>query len=308
MNIFSTLSLAFGSIIERPLRSILTSFGIIIGVASVYAMLALGEGAKAQVEAALNSTSSRTMQVWPDWNRRRSSQSRPLMPFIENDVREMRSIPGVIAATGNLQSGGATIATDNNDVSGNLLGVDTNYMSALGNETLLGENISYTDIEQKAPVAVISDGVHKRLFASQNPLGQTIKVNNVAFIVKGVVGAADSAVSFGNDDMFAWVPLPVARNRITGGNPFVRDNVSSIRVVGDLGADLDLIEEEMNVVLRRSRNIRAGAPPDYRIFSSRGWRQRSADSTKSLSYLLAAMGGISLIVGGVGVSSAGSAL
>ncbi len=301
MNIISTVGLAFSSIIEHPLRSALTSLGIIIGVASVYAMLAFGDAAKAQVEESLNSISSRTMQVWPDWNRRRSSQSRPQMPFTEQDAAEMRNIPGVIASTGNLQGSNATIATDTNDVSGNALGVDADYLKALGNEILLGENITYADIEQKAPVAVISDGVHNRLFEGQNPIGQTIKVNNVSFIVKGVVTKADNNISFGNDDIFAWVPLPLARDRITGGNPFVRNHVSSLRVVGQLGADLNQVEDEMDVILRRSRDIKSGAPPDYRIFSSRAWRQQAADSTKTLSYILAAMGGISLIVGGVGV-------
>jgi putative ABC transport system permease protein len=301
MSALATLSLAFGSIIERPLRSILTSLGIVIGVASVYAMLALGQGAKQKVEESLNSISTRSLQVWPDWNRRRSSQSRPQMPFKEIDVTEMRSIEGVYAATGNLQRSRMTIATDANDVSGNLLGVDPDYLKSGGGKMILGSNISYADIEQKAPVAVISQGVQKRLYNSQNPIGQTVKVNNVAFFVKGVTGKPDSSVSFGNDDIFVWVPLPVARDRITGGNRFVRGNVSSIKVVGEIGADLDLIEREMNIVLRRSRDIKAGAPPDYRIFSSRGWRQKAAESTKTVSYLLAVMGVISLLVGGVGV-------
>jgi len=93
MSALSTLALAASSIIERPLRSLLTSLGIIIGVAAVYAMLALGEGAKKQIEESLNSISTRTMQVWPDWNRRRSSQSRPSMPFTEQDIIEMESMP-----------------------------------------------------------------------------------------------------------------------------------------------------------------------------------------------------------------------
>ena len=109
MNPLMTLGLAFGSIIERPLRSLLTSLGIIIGAAAVYAMLALGDGAKKKVEESLNSIGTRTLQVWPDWNRRRSSQSRPSMPFTEGDVAEMRSINGVMAATGVLSGRSAKI-------------------------------------------------------------------------------------------------------------------------------------------------------------------------------------------------------
>lgn len=301
MSPLSTLGLAASSIIERPLRSILTSLGIVIGVAAVYAMLALGEGAKKQVEESLNSISTRTMQVWPDRNRRRSSQARPTMPFTENDIKEMRSINGVYAATGTLTGRSYTIATDLNDVSGNFLGVDPDQLKSTGGEMLLGENISFSDIETRRPVIVISEGIQQRLFDGQNALGETIKVNNVAFTIKGITSKPESDISFGNDDIFAWAPITVARERVIGGNRFVQNHVSNIRIVGEIGQDLDTIEEEINIILRRSRDLKVGAPPDYRIFSSRGWRQRAAEQTKSLSFLLAAMGAISLLVGGVGV-------
>ncbi len=302
MSPLATFGLALSSIIERPLRSLLTSLGIIIGVASVYAMLALGAGAKQKVEESLNSIGTRSLQVWPDWSHRRTSQSRPQMPFTEADVIEMRAIDGVYAATGNLQRSRMTLATAIDDISGNFLGVDPDYLKSGGGEMILGSNISYADIEQGAPVAVISDGVQKRLFDGQNPIGQVIRVNNIAFIVKGVTGKPESGgISFGNDETFIWVPLPVARDRVIGGNRFVRGNVSSIKVIGEKGADLNRIEQEVNIILRRSRDIKANAPPDYRIFSNRGWRQKSAESTKTVSYLLAIMGAISLLVGGVGV-------
>ena len=301
MNPLMTLGLAFGSIIERPLRSLLTSLGIIIGVAAVYAMLALGDGAKKKVEESLNSIGTRTLQVWPDWNRRRSSQSRPSMPFTEGDVAEMRSINGVMAATGVLSGRSATIATETNDINGNMMGVDPDQLKSGGGIMKLGENISYADIETSAPVAVISEGVQQRLFNNQNPLGETVKVNNVAFIVKGVTTKPDSNISFGNDDIFVWAPISTARERVLGGNRFVSNNVSSLKIVGELGSDLNRIEEEVNVILRRSRDLKVGAPPDYRIFNSRGWQEQAAEQTKGISFLLAVMGGISLLVGGVGV-------
>jgi len=301
MSVLSTWGLAASSIIERPLRSFLTSLGIIIGVASVYAMLMLGEVAKRKVEESLNSINTRTMQVWPDWNRRRSSQSRPSMPFSEQDIRDMRQINGVYAATGTITGRSYTIATDTNDLNGNFLGVDPDQLKASGNEIVLGENISFADIETRRPVVVISQAIQQRLFDGQNPLGQTIRVRNVAFLVKGVATKAESNVSFGNDDVFVWAPINVARERVIGGNRFIPNHVSNIRVVGDLGEDLNTIEEEINIVLRRSRDLKIGSPPDYRIFSSRGWQEQAASQTKSLSYLLAAMGSISLLVGGVGV-------
>jgi len=264
-------------------------------------MLALGEGAKKQVEESLNSISTRSMQIWPDWNRGRSSQARRSMPFTEKDIVELRSINGVFAATGSLTGRSYTIATETNDVSGNFMGVDPDQLRSGGGEMKMGENITFADIETRNPVVVISEGIQQRLYDNQNPIGSTLKINNIAFRVKGVTTKPDSNISFGNDDLFAWAPITVARERVIGGNRFVQNHVSSIKVVGDIGASLDTIEEEINIVLRRSRDLKAGAPPDYRIFSSRGWQQQAAEQTNSLSFLLAAMGAISLLVGGVGV-------
>jgi len=223
------------------------------------------------------------------------------MPFTEKDIVELRSINGVFAATGSLTGRSYTIATETNDVSGNFMGVDPDQLRSGGGEMKMGENITFADIETRNPVVVISEGIQQRLYDNQNPIGSTLKINNIAFRVKGVTTKPDSNISFGNDDLFAWAPITVARERVIGGNRFVQNHVSSIKVVGDIGASLDTIEEEINIVLRRSRDLKAGAPPDYRIFSSRGWQQQAAEQTNSLSFLLAAMGAISLLVGGVGV-------
>jgi len=302
MSPITTLGLAFSSLIEHPLRTLLTSLGIIIGVAAVYAMLSIGEGAKREVEKSLNSVSSRSMTIWPDWSRRRTSQSKPRMPFVESDADEMRNIDGVMAATGWLQRSQSVISTDSSDTTANFFGIDPDYMRASDSEMQRGENISYADIETSAPVVVISDGIQRTLFKNQDPIGLKLKVNNVAFTVKGVAQTPQGDISFGGSaDMFVWAPISTARARVMGGNRYVRNHVRNLKAVGEIGADFNRIENEINVILRRSRDIKSGQPPDYRIFSSRGWRQKSADSQKTISYLLAAMGAISLLVGGVGV-------
>jgi len=194
------------------------------------------------------------------------------------------------------------ISTDSSDTTANFFGIDPDYMRASDSEMQRGENISYADIETSAPVVVISDGIQRTLFKNQDPIGLKLKVNNVAFTVKGVAQTPQGDISFGGSaDMFVWAPISTARARVMGGNRYVRNHVRNLKAVGEIGADFNRIENEINVILRRSWDIKSGQPPDYRIFSSRGWRQKSADSQKTISYLLAAMGAISLLVGGVGV-------
>jgi putative ABC transport system permease protein len=297
MSALSTLGLAASSIIERPLRSVLTSLGIIIGVAAVYAMLALGDGAKQKVEESLNSVSARTFNVWPERGRR-SSQTKPRMPFKEIDVQEIRNIPGVMAASGELARS-ATIATETGDVAGRIYGVDTDFLAVEDASLVLGENITYSEIENSEPVVLISQSIMDRLFNGQDPRGESVKVNNVSFTVKGVFKTPPS--NWGGSDLDVWAPISVARDRVIGGDRFIQNHVSSLKAVGELGADLNLIEREMNVILKRSRSLKTDEPPDYRLMNWRAGREQAAEETKAISFLLAAMGGISLLVGGVGV-------
>lgn len=301
MKIFETIALAFSAFFDHPLRSFLTSIGIIIGVATVYAMLAIGEGTKREVEKSLNSISTRTMHVWRDWSARRQSQGRPILPFTEDDIQELRQIEGVYAATGYLMSQRLTVSTPYGDASCNFQGIDEDYLKAGDQKISLGANFSYADLEQKRPVAIISEDLKKRLFKNQNPIGEEIKVARVAFTIKGVTKKADSALSFGNDSMFVLVPLTVARERVIGGNRFVRRHVTNVKVVGETDADFKQIEKDITEVLRRSRNIRTDAPSDFRVFTSRGWREKMAKSSKTIGMFLATIGAISLVVGGVGV-------
>jgi len=108
-------------------------------------------------------------------------------------------------------------------------------------------------------------------------------------------------VNWGGSDLDVWAPISVARDRVIGGDRFIQNHVSSLKAVGDIGADLNLIEREMNVILKRSRSLKVDEPPDYRLMNWRAGREQAAEETKAISFLLAAMGGISLLVGGVGV-------
>ncbi len=299
---FSTLALAFTSLIERPLRTLLTSLGIIIGVAAVFAMLAIGEGSRRAVLEQLNSASTRTVSIYQDWDRRgRASQSRPRRPFSETDVLEMRNIPGVTAATGSLDRN-ANLISETADWSSTVRGTDPDYLLANDFTLTAGEGISFVDVDQNATVAVVGQTVARTLYRDQNPIGQRLKVDNIPFIIKGVVGPTDQQNWGGRDpDDFVLIPTTTARNRIMGGNTYVTNYVDSIQVVANSTDALPRIQQEIDVVLRRSRGLKANDAPDYRVFNFAANINAAAEASRVLSMLLAAMGTVSLVVGGVGV-------
>lgn len=297
----STLGLAFSSLIERPLRTFLTMLGIIIGVAAVYAMLSIGEGAQKKILENLDSVEARSMSVYPNWNRGRASERRPWRPFNEEDVLEVRAIPGVYAATGNLDSE-YNLVTEFSDWSAEVKGIDTEFLKAEDTKMDLGREISESDIEQKRPVAVLGSSVVRSLFRGQNPIGQRVKIQNIPFEIIGTTQKTERENWRGQDaDNFVLIPRATLRGRLMGDNQLVRNQVRGITIVGETQDDLSRIETEIDFILRRSRGLSADDAPDYRIFNFSANRQARAESQKTLSLLLATMGLVSLIVGGVGV-------
>ncbi|PHR91758.1 MAG: peptide ABC transporter permease [Robiginitomaculum sp.] len=299
---WTTLKLATVSLIEHPLRTLLTSLGIIIGVAAVYSMLAIGEGSRREILERMNGIDARSMSVYPDWSRRgRASKRRPWRPFSERDLEDIRLIPGVFAATGSL-SKEVPVVNEKSDWSAQMQGIDLDYMRANDLVLVAGEPITASDIERREPVVVIGQTVVRTLFRGQDPVGTRIKLNNIPFTVKGVLGEINSEGFSNRDrDNIMLVPRTTARNRIIGGNYLVRDHISGLEIVAENQDDMTRIEREVGDILRLSRGLKPGEAPDYRIFNFSANRQAAAKSKRTLSLLLAAMGAVSLLVGGVGV-------
>ena len=297
----TTLVLATGSLLERPFRTILTMLGIVIGVAAVFAMLSIGEGSRQKILENIDSAEARTISIFPNWGNRRASARRAWKPFNEQDILDIQAIPGVEAATGDLSSE-YSIVSETSDWRANVIGADPQYLAANDLQMLRGRAITETEIERRETVAVIGQSVVRSLFRGQDPMGERIKIQNIPFEVIGIVAETDGTNWRGQDlNNFVLVPRPTGRARLFGGDRLVRNQVRSIRIVGESQAALSRIEREVDFILRRSRGLTADEAPDFRIFNFSANRQAVAETQRTLSLLLATMGAVSLIVGGVGV-------
>lgn len=297
----TTLTLATGSLLERPFRTVLTMLGIVIGVAAVYAMLSIGEGTRQKILENVDSVEARTITVFPNWTNRRASQRRAWRPFTEQDVKDIQSIPGIYAATGDISSE-YSIVSEISDWSANVVGVDEQYMRANDLKIQRGRAITQTEIERRETVAVVGQSVVRSLFRGQDPMGERIKIQNIPFKVIGIVDVTEAQNWRGQDsNNFVLIPRPTARARLFGDDRLVRNQVRSIKIVGQDQASLSGVEREVDFILRRSRGLTADEAPDFRIFNFSANRQAVAQTQRTLSLLLATMGAVSLIVGGVGV-------
>ena len=297
----TTFKLAFGSLIERPFRTVLTMLGIVIGVAAVFAMLSIGEGTRQKILENIDSVEARTISIFPNWGNRRASERRAWRPFTEQDVLDIQNIPGVEAATGDLSSE-YSIVSEMSDWRANVIGVDPQYLPANDLKMQRGRAITETEIERRETVAVIGTSVVRSLFRGQDPMGERIKIQNIPFTVIGIVDETEAQNWRGQDsNNFVLIPRPTGRARLFGDDRLVRNQVRSIRIVGQDQATLSRIEREVDFIMRRSRSLTADEAPDFRIFNFSANRQAFAESQQTLSLLLATMGAVSLIVGGVGV-------
>jgi len=297
----TTLKLAMGSLLERPFRTVLTMLGIVIGVAAVFAMLSIGEGSRQKILENIDSVEARTISIFPNWANGRASQRRAWRPFTEQDVLDIQAIPGVEAATGDL-SAEYSIVSETSDWRANVIGVDPQYLKTNDLRIQRGDPITETEIERRETVAVIGQSVVRSLFRGQDPMGERIKIQNIPFKVIGIVAETDAQNWRGQDsNNFVLIPRPTGRARLFGDDRLVRNQVRSIRIVGEDQSALSRIEREIDFIMRRSRGLTADEAPDFRIFNFSANRQAVAETQRTLSLLLATMGAVSLIVGGVGV-------
>ena len=297
----TTLMLASGSLLERPFRTVLTMLGIVIGVAAVFAMLSIGEGSRQKILENIDSVEARTISIFPNWNNGRASARRAWRPFTEQDVLDIQAIPGVEAATGDL-SQEYSIVSETSDWRANVIGADPQYLAANDLQMQRGRPITQTEIERRETVAVIGTSVVRSLFRGQDPMGERIKIQNIPFEIIGIVDETEGTNWRGQDlNNFVLVPRPTGRARLFGDDRLVRNQVRSIRIVGATQEDLARIEREVDFIMRRSRGLTADEAPDFRIFNFSANRQAVAETQRTLSLLLATMGAVSLIVGGVGV-------
>lgn len=297
----TTLTLASGSLLERPFRTVLTMLGIVIGVAAVFAMLSIGEGSRQKILENIDSVEARTISIFPNWNNGRASARRAWRPFTEQDVLDIQAIPGVEAATGDL-SQEYSIVSETSDWRANVIGADPQYLAANDMQMQRGRPITQTEIERRETVAVIGTSVVRSLFRGQDPMGERIKIQNIPFEIIGIVAETEGTNWRGQDlNNFVLVPRPTGRARLFGDDRLVRNQVRSIRIVGATQGDLSRIEREVDFLMRRSRGLTADEAPDFRIFNFSANRQAVAETQRTLSLLLATMGAVSLIVGGVGV-------
>ncbi|MCC6316346.1 MAG: ABC transporter permease [Gemmatimonadaceae bacterium] len=291
---------ALGALRANKLRSLLTMLGIVIGVAAVIAMIALGRGAQIAVKERIAALGTTLLTVTPGQQR----QSGGVFSFSDRARMTMKDAVALEAnasAIGEVQpemTSQLQIQYLNKNTGTSVTGTTANYLAVRNYKLAAGRFFTTAEDAQKARVAVIGPEVIKNLGLTSPYaiLDEPIRVRGIQFTVVGVLESKGQASPFMNPDDQLLIPLQTARYRVLG--------TERVRSISILAPSEDKIAEsmaEIQRVLRREHRIRQGRPDDFTIRNQSDFLSTFAETTQVFTYLLSGIAAVSLLVGGIGI-------
>jgi putative ABC transport system permease protein len=303
MNFLSALRSALRALAANTLRSILTMLGIIIGVAAVITMIAVGRGATDRVQEQMKGLGSNIMLVMPGGLtaggvRLGAATGQGLSEDDANAIA--RDVPEVQVAAPSMRTGAQVIA-GNTNWSTSIMGATNDYLEAREWPMASGRAFEAAEIQGSAKVAMIGQTVATQLFGEADPLDQVIRVKKVPVTIIGLL-APKGQNSLGQDqDDIVIVPISTYRNRIQGGNAGKLKRIGSISVKVKEGQSMKIAEENIKDLLRQRMKVQTGGDDPFTIRNLTEILQAQEESSKVMTMLLAAVAGISLVIGGIGI-------
>ena len=300
---WSSVRLAVRSLRAHPLRTALTTLGIVIGVAAVITMVALGAGARERVAEQIESMGANLVLVWAKpavvGGARLGAGTRPTVT--EADAWAIqREIPLVTAAAPFTSARVGLIHGNQNWIT--VLQAITPEFLVVGEwEIAAGREITPGELETGAKVILIGGTVADRLFDDSDPLGRSVRVNNVPFRVIGVLERKGQSAWGQDQDDVVLIPLSTGRRSIIGRNPATARAVGSISVKVTDARTLAAAMTEIRGVLRQRHRLRIDQEDDFVMHDLSEMTRAQASSSNVLSMLLAAIASVSLLSGGVGI-------
>ena len=300
---WSSVRLALRSLRAHPLRTALTTLGVVIGVAAVITMVALGAGARERVAAQIESMGANLVLVWAKpavvGGARLGAGTQPTVTEADA-VAIQQEIPLVTAAAPFTSARVGLIHGNQNWIT--VLQAITPEFLVVGEwEIAAGREITPGEAETGAKVVLIGGTVADRLFADVDPVGQGVRVNNVPFRVIGVLERKGQSAWGQDQDDVVLVPLTTGRRTILGRNPATARAVGSISVKVSDARTMSTAMAEIRAVLRQRHRLQPDQDDDFVMHDLSEMTRAQASSSSVLSMLLAAIASVSLLSGGVGI-------
>jgi len=289
------VTLSARSIFRNKMRSLLTSLGIIIGVCSVIVMVAVGQGSQEQVKRQIAAMGTNLIMVMPPRGPQQGNR------LTTADVKKIREESSYISAVSGVSRGSVTVvggegAGEEANWSTTFYGVEPDYLLIKQWEVASGEFFADKDNAARSKVAVLGTTVAAKLFGSEDPVGQRLRIGSQPFTVVGVLASKGSSAMGDDQDDVVMVPLDTAINRLSRGRYMGSIEMSAVKE-----EYMDAAQAEITTILREAHRLAEGATADFDVMNQSQIIETASATSKTLTTLLAAIAGVSLVVGGIGI-------
>jgi len=289
--------IAIKEIRKNILRSILTILGIVIGVASVIAMVMIGDGTTANVEQGIQKlgTNMLTLRVGQE-RRGRARGTNSARAFTNEDITAIKSEIQNITAVAAENSSNLNIIYSNKSYTSSVVGTSNDYFTIKNWELSSGRVFDQSELNYGKSSCIVGSTIVTQLFEGDDPVGLKLRLNNFSCNIIGVL-KSKGAAAFGRDqDEIIIVPLSMFQRKIQGNK-----DINSIIISVNESENIDKAKSEITLLMQERRNLQPDEDDNFHIRDMQDLLSTMTSTTQMLTYLLGSVAGISLLVGGIGI-------
>ncbi len=294
-----TFRIAYQALLKNKMRAALTVLGVVIGIAAVTTMVSIGESAGQLIQGQFQSLGTNVIVVFPGTSRRGGVRQGAIPSLTSDDSRALSEhCPSVLATSPLVGAAGQVIYGNVNWSPKEMFGVGPDYLVVRNWELRLGGYFTDQDVVAASKVCVIGQTVAEKLFQTSNPINKTIRIRNIPFRVIGVLAEKGANIVGDDQDDLLLMPYTTVRKRLTGSS---FNDVNAIMVSARSIDLMSSAENEIKNLLANRHRIAPGQPNDFQVQNTTEIANVFGVVTGTITAMLAAIAGISLLVGGVGI-------
>jgi putative ABC transport system permease protein len=303
MLISQNILTALRGLMANKLRSALTILGIVIGVAAVVALMAIGNGATSSITDRIASNGSNLLNIMAGRSQRPAAGAQMAPTYLtykdyEALSKTLTDVAGIAPAYQGRYT--VTMGTESSTIA--VTGVTEDYLSVHTYDVESGRNITAADRSKQSQVAVVGATIVSDYYSGSSPIGKTLKINNATFTIVGTLKSKGSS-GFDNQDEVIFIPLETGYGKLFGSNAVQNGEkvVNTIAVSASSADTVDSVSAQITFVLRHQHHLKVDASDDFRVQNQAELLSTLSSVTTTLTAFLGAIAALSLLVGGIGI-------